>query len=135
MTIILRHIMAATIAFTFILSLPVPKAQAQTVDEYLLIERGDMPNVRPEFNLPLLLGVMEGLAAFGDAALINDVRFFCVPSASAVLNFDDFKKQVDKLLYELERERIDFIDYAKQTSIGTIGLKVLIQAYPCGTAQ
>lgn len=106
-------------------------AKAQTVDEYLLIERGEMPNVQPEFNLPLMLGVLEGLAAFSDAAQINGTRFFCVPKDQKQLKFEDFKKRVDQLLYRFERERDDFETYAKQTSIGIIGLKVLIEAYPC----
>lgn len=107
--------------------------RAQTVEEYLMIERGTAPNVQPEFNLPLLLGVLEGLAVFSDAAQINGVRFFCVPPSVNQIKFEEFKKRIDRFLYELERERDDFNDYAKQTSIGLIGLKVLISAYPCGS--
>lgn len=118
--------------FAGILFVSASPSQAQTVEEYLQIERGES-KIRPEFNIPLLAGVLEGLAAFSDTALINGIRFFCVGSATAQVKFEEFKKRVDRMLYNLERERDDFERYAQQTSIGTIGLKVLIEAYPCTT--
>ena len=127
---LLKNIGRISIVLCMAVGLSSPVA-SQTVDEYLSIERGEMPNVHSEFNLPLLLGVLEGLAAFSDAAQINGVNFFCVPSKREEVKFNEFKKRVDKMLYEMERERENFDEYAKQTSIGIIGLKVLIQAYPC----